>query len=233
VNDVRLQQAAPRTAARSRGWHRRSHPSAVLRHPNDWPDAQRAFREAVESSSHIAPERAVIAVWWRPATGPRGEVMIACYDPADISGEQPLVVFPADAPHPEEEGTSPAQLIGEVGLNATCCLRLHGSLVWPSYNRSRTCHTRRRMIDRRVICAAVLGWRQPQWWSLLRSPHRCSGTSCSQTRASSCSSRYQRLSWVSDSPCGVEGGACAEQSTRPEPCLRRPHSCRSVLSGGD
>jgi len=76
----------------------------------------------------------VLAVWWRPATGPRGEVMIACYDPADISGEHPLVVFPAYAPYPAEEGTSPAQLIGEVGLNATCCLRLHGNLVWPSYN---------------------------------------------------------------------------------------------------
>jgi hypothetical protein len=106
----------------------------VLRHPNDWPDAQRAFREAIESGLHIAPERAVITVWWRPATAPRGEVMIACYDPADFSGEQPLVVFPAHAPYPAEEGTSPAQLIGEVGLNATCCLRLHGNLVWPSYN---------------------------------------------------------------------------------------------------
>jgi hypothetical protein len=29
----------------------------------------------------------------------------------------------------------PAQLIGEIGLNATCCVRLHGNLVWPSYNR--------------------------------------------------------------------------------------------------
>jgi hypothetical protein len=106
----------------------------VLRHPNDWPDAQRAFRAAIVSGSHVATERAVIAVWWRPATAPRGEVMIACYDPADISGEQPLVVFPADAPYPAEEGTSLAQLIGEVGLNATCCLRLHGRLVWPSYN---------------------------------------------------------------------------------------------------
>jgi hypothetical protein len=131
-------------AARSRtpldgGWRRprrhwRPYSSDVRRHPNDWPDAQRAFREAIESGSHVAPERAVIAVWWRPATGPRGEVRIACYDPADISGEQPLVVFPADAPYPADEGTSPAQLIGEVGLNATCCLRLHGSLVWPSYN---------------------------------------------------------------------------------------------------
>ncbi len=134
MNDVRLQQAAPRNADRSRGWHRRPYSSAVLRHPNDWPDAQRAFREAVESGSHIAPERAVIAVWWRPAIAPRGEVMIACYDLADIAGEQPLVAFPADAPYPAEEATSPAQLIGEVGLNATCCLRLHGSLVWPSYN---------------------------------------------------------------------------------------------------
>ena len=106
----------------------------MLRHPNDWPDAQRAFRERIESGAPSAPERAVLAVWWRPATGPRGEVMIACYDPADISGEQPLVVFPAYAPYPAEEGTSPAQLIGEVGLNATCCLRLHGNLVWPSYN---------------------------------------------------------------------------------------------------
>jgi hypothetical protein len=106
----------------------------VLRHPNDWPDAQRAFRERIESGWPSGPERAVLAVWWRPATGPRGEVMIACYDPADISGEQPLVMFPAYAPYPAEEGTSPAQLIGEVGLNATCCLRLHGNLVWPSYN---------------------------------------------------------------------------------------------------
>jgi hypothetical protein len=106
----------------------------VLRHPNDWPDAQRAFRERIESGLHSAPECAVLAVWWRPATGPRGEVMIACYDPSDISGEDPLVVFPAHAPYPAEEGTSPAQLIGEIGLNATCCVRLHGNLVWPSYN---------------------------------------------------------------------------------------------------
>jgi hypothetical protein len=107
---------------------------SMLRHPNDWPDAQRLFREGIESGSVVPPERPVLAVWWRPASGGADQVMVACYDPADVSGERPLVVFPTLPPYPAEEGTRPAQLIGEVGLNATCCLRLHDKLIWPTYN---------------------------------------------------------------------------------------------------
>ena len=74
-------------------------------------------------------------VWW-PGADPDavGRVTVACYDPADISGEHPLVVFPTLPPYPASEGTSPGRLLGEVGLNATCCVLLHDKLLWPTYN---------------------------------------------------------------------------------------------------
>jgi hypothetical protein len=106
----------------------------LRRQPNSWPDAQRTFRQLVEAGEIEPPRRRVLVVWWRDPTGADGEVRVACYEEGDVSGEQPLVVFPTHAFYPAEEGTAPGELVGEDGLNATCYVALHGKRIWPNYN---------------------------------------------------------------------------------------------------
>jgi hypothetical protein len=61
---------------------------------------------------------------------------VAAYEPETMSDGRPLVVFRvADGSLNSLVGSCNAVIVGEVGLNGTCCLELpDGTVVWPIYN---------------------------------------------------------------------------------------------------
>jgi len=99
----------------------------VVRGPNEWPAAQRALHEAIDDGAAV-PRRPVRLVWWRVH-----ETWAAVYG-TDGDLDEPLAVFPV-GDQLEGDGTAPAHLLGEVGMNAACAVELgDGRRVWPRYN---------------------------------------------------------------------------------------------------
>jgi hypothetical protein len=61
---------------------------------------------------------------------------VAVYAATSRPPARPVIVFPvADNLFKEPEGGCDAVVVGEVGLNAVCCLELpDGTVIWPTYN---------------------------------------------------------------------------------------------------
>jgi hypothetical protein len=111
----------------------------VVRGPNEWPAAQRALHEAIDGGAAM-PRRPVRVVWWTAAPlydpdawGVKFEAWVAVYEPEGAAGEALMVLPVAD--QLDGAGTTPATLLGEVGMNAACAVELaDGRTVWPRYN---------------------------------------------------------------------------------------------------
>jgi len=61
---------------------------------------------------------------------------VAVYAPSAAPGARPVVCFAArNGSFTEPAGSSDAMVVGEIGLNAVCCIELpDGSTIWPSHN---------------------------------------------------------------------------------------------------
>jgi hypothetical protein len=112
---------------------------AVLREPNTWATAQAEFRRAFAARGAEAPRTAVWVEWWRGRRDDRvlreePRTWVAVYDVKDHQQSSPLMVFPIDADLDPKSGASEGVVVGEVGLNAVCCVEVGGATVWPTYN---------------------------------------------------------------------------------------------------
>jgi hypothetical protein len=111
----------------------------VVRGPNEWPAAQRALHEAIDGGAAM-PRRPVRVVWWTAAPlydpdawGVKFEAWVAVYEPEGAAGEALMVLPVAD--QLDGAGTTPATLLGEVGMNAAGAVELADDrMVWPRHN---------------------------------------------------------------------------------------------------